>query len=220
MADRDDREWLLARERGEDISDIPEATRARYRELGQLIESLPGRSPSPGWKQRALAAIDQPVAPPRRAWQKTSWRIAGAAVAVAAALVVILWWRAGTVADGEPIAMAEIRRGNQPHRGGEVSIGDTLVVRADAGRAIELRVYGDTGEPLARCSDDGGCLLTRDGERRHYTLEVALRAGGDVRAVLFSAASGLPPPHDLDGDLAAAQRAGIPARQVAVFRVQ
>src|ERR1051325_3610957 len=64
MTDRDDREWLLARERGEDVSHIPEDTRARYRELGQLIVSLPGRSPSPGWKQRTLAAIDQPVPPP------------------------------------------------------------------------------------------------------------------------------------------------------------
>jgi hypothetical protein len=120
----------------------------------------------------------------------------------------------------EPVAMAEIRRGDQPHRGGDVSIGDTLVLHAKADRSIELRVYGDTGEPLARCSDDGGCTVTRAGERRSYLLELALRARGDVRAVLFTAASGLPPPHDLEADLAAALRVRIEARQVAVFHVQ
>ena len=47
------------------------------------------------------------------------------------------------------------------------------------------RVYGEGGEPLARCTDAQGCKVERTGARRTYTLELPLRSPGDVRAVLF-----------------------------------
>jgi len=224
MADAGDHDWLLARERGDDVSHVPAETRARYQELGYMIESLPDRSPSHGWKQRVMAALDEPFARPsavRSRKRAMAWGIAGAIAALAAAVVlVVLYKRTSHEPPFEPIAMAEIRHGSHPHRSGDVGIGDILVVHVDANRPIELRVYGDTGEFLASCNDDGGCDAVRNGDHRRYTLELVLRARGDVRAVLFTSAAGLSPPHGLDADLAAALRVGIDARQVAVFHVQ
>jgi hypothetical protein len=58
--DSNDYEWLLARERGEDVSHIPAETRAKYRQLDRLLNQLPTHAPSPGWKQRVLDSLDDP----------------------------------------------------------------------------------------------------------------------------------------------------------------
>jgi hypothetical protein len=227
--DADDSEWLLARERGEDVSHVPAETRARYDRLTRLIEALPDRAPSPGWKQRVLDAMDAPGAldatePPAMrtiAPRRRTWAIAGTAAAAAASVVVVIALRRGDDLMAEPIVTIDVRRGNDLYRGRDVSVGDTLVVRAEADHPIELRLYGDAGEPLARCGETAGCTVVRDGKRRRYTLEVVLRARGDLRAVLFSALdTALPAPQDLDADLAAAQGARIEARQLAVMHVQ
>jgi hypothetical protein len=64
MTDPDPKEykWLIARERGEDISHVLPAERAPYEELGALIGS--GMRPGAGWRQRVLDAIDA-AEPPR-----------------------------------------------------------------------------------------------------------------------------------------------------------
>jgi hypothetical protein len=51
-----DHEWLLARERGEDISYVPASERAVYERLGALLGS--GIPPRAGFRQRVLDAID------------------------------------------------------------------------------------------------------------------------------------------------------------------
>jgi hypothetical protein len=52
-----DSRWLVARERGEDVSHVPSATRAAYHELGALIARLPGHGPGADWRRRVLEAI-------------------------------------------------------------------------------------------------------------------------------------------------------------------
>jgi hypothetical protein len=125
-------------------------------------------------------------------------------------------------ADTGPVVTTEIRRGNSPHRSGSgsVSIGDTFVIQVTSDHPSELRVYGDTGEPLARCSEDQGCTVERDGNVRRFRLELVLRASGNVRAVLFTGASIPEAFQSLDADVETAQRADIAVRQVANVHVQ
>jgi hypothetical protein len=222
MSEPSDHEWLLARERGENVLQVPAKTRTKYQQLDQLIAALPGRAPSPGWKQRMLDLLEEPTPAPvaRPRWRMQ--RIAGGVALAAAAVVVLAVYSTRTDRRmTEPVVATEVRRGTNPHRGSGVSIGDTFVVHVEVDRAIELRVYGDAGEPLARCTDDQGCTVQRDGERRRYSLEVTLHAQGEVRAVLFMGATATaPPPKNLDADLEAAHQAGVDARQIAVLRAQ
>jgi hypothetical protein len=223
MPEPSDEEWLLARERGDDVSHVPAQTRARYAELEQLISALPGLSPGPAWKRRVLDGLDGPpsrmpqVSPLRR----RRWAVAGALVAAAAVIVVILAIRGRRIEAlrTDVVATAEIQRAGKPHRGTVASVGDTWVVQIDAVRPIELRVYGDAGELLASCPDGPDCTVTPDGQRRRYVLRLTLASRGDVRAVVF-VGTGMPAAQGLESDLAAAQRIGLDARQVAVVPVQ
>ena len=232
MREPDDHEWLLARERGEDVSHVPEDTRTAYQQLEQLLTALPEPVPSAGWKDRVLAALDSPgppglAAPPRHgtpARSRRMWPIAGGTAAATALTLMCLLPDRGT--DGrlaESIATSSVvmvLRGEQPHRGENVSIGDVLVVVVKANRPVELRVYGDTGEPLARCADSEGCALERDAPQHGFRFELVLRSPGDVRTVLF-AGDAIPRAFDnLNADLEAAQRANVSARQVSVVHVQ
>ena len=63
MTASNDHEWLLARERGEDVSHVPAPTREKYSQLDELIKELPAHAPNPGWRQRVLDAIDDPFEP-------------------------------------------------------------------------------------------------------------------------------------------------------------
>jgi hypothetical protein len=329
MAEPDEEEWLLARERGEDVSHIPARMRARYEQLDKLIEALPERVPPAGWKQRVLGALDvpsprsssdalealpprsssdaldatplqvqtgafsasdashspsqtssapagsiaqsssarahslaltspaRPASPPQSspvqtlssagtsavaqrhsaaadaaahasaaqrrplARSRRVWASAGAAAAIAIVVLVVVRGSATSPRRTEPIVTSEIRRGERPHRGGDVAVGDTLVVRAQADGPIELRVYGDGGEPLARCTETQGCAVERSGVHRRYALEVVLRSPGETRAVLFRGAAAIPEPRkDLDADLEAALAANVDAREVVIVHVQ
>lgn len=285
MAEPDDPAWLVLRERGDDVSHVPVDTRARYDALTALFDELELEAPSPGWKQRALAALDREsqqdgaasalrdaaaeggVAPSRAGRRARLWAAAGS-VASAAVLAVVIGLcgedlddrrasgaatRAGraAIASGDPAGMdptrpagtnaasspaapggayiasavdalvaSEIRRGAQPHRGDSVSMGDTWILDVRTGSPAELRVYGDAGEPLARCMAEPRCTIEHDGGFVRFRLELALRASGDVRAVLFS--RGAPPAafESLEADLAAAQRAQVDARQIGVVHVR
>jgi hypothetical protein len=261
MSDSKDHEWLLLRERGEDVSHISASTRAKYDRLATLFEALPGATPSRGWKQPILATLDElsaqdppaavsdgppvrDIATARRRWPRRWTLVLAGGLATMAAIAVVFAWCHGDpgqhkegskiamavapgqhkegveIAIGEDPATTEIRRGGQPHRGDDVAIGDTLVVRAKAEGPFELRVYGDTGEPLARCSEAHGCTVERDGNVRRIRLEIELKASGDVRAVLFTGDSIPEAFVDLNTDAETAQRAGVDAHQIAVIHVQ
>jgi hypothetical protein len=272
MADRvpDDEDWLLDRERGDDVSHIAPETRARYEQLDQLIAALAERPPPAGWKQRVLDALDAPAprsssdmiepaasgpapstdSPAPRSPPETrvstggraaDGRAANGRIAEGRRAPIVRGWRAWILALGgavvgivilsvvvprpqppraEPVVTTEIRRGERPHRGDDVSVGDTLVVHAESDQPIELRVYGDGGEPLARCTDTQGCAVERSGAHRRYTLDVLLRAPGDVRTVLFTGDAIPSPGANLDADLDAALAAHVDARQVATVRVE
>ena len=242
--DPDDEDWLLARERGDDVSHVSPQSRARYEQLDQLLAALPDRPPPAGWKQRVLDALDAPSprsssdalealphSPPTstagaargsrtpivRGWR--AWILA-AGGAVAGILVLQLFMPRPKHAPAEPVVTIESRRGETAHRGDDLAVGDTLVVHAQSEQPIELRVYGDGGEPLARCTETQGCTFERSGAERRYTLEVPLQARGDVRTVLFTGGAMLEPPKDLEADLAAALSVRIDARQVAVVHIR
>jgi len=209
--DEQDYRWLIARERGEPISHVPAAARAPYEQLGALLGI--GEAPSAGFRQRVLDAIDaadaaeraanpvpepavvapvgplRPKQPARRRW------IAAGLAAMAAGVLVYFAIPRGPQATHAIALATEVRRDPtvrraDPERGDQASIGDTLVVRAEATGPAEVRVYGGSGERLiASCSDQGGCAIERDGERRRFVLEVPLAAPGMVHAVVFVGAS-------------------------------
>lgn len=245
--DPDDEDWLLARERGDDVSHVSPSSRSRYEQLDQLIAALPDRPPPAGWKQRVLDALDAPsprsssdaLEPPspipstpapgaatgRRTPSVRGWRawILAAAGAAVGVLVLQLFMSKTQQAPTEPIVTIESRRGERAHRGDDFAVGDTLVVHAQSDQPIELRIYGDGGELLARCSDTQGCTvehIEHNGARRRYTVDVPLRSPGDVRAVLFTGGTMPEPPKDLDADLESALAAHITARSVATVHVR
>lgn len=63
MGELEDREWLLARERGEDVSHIPATTRLTYAHVEWLLAALRDPAPTAGWKRRVLYALDGAPAP-------------------------------------------------------------------------------------------------------------------------------------------------------------
>jgi hypothetical protein len=211
-------------------------------ELETLIAALPEPSASPAWKRRVLAALDEPLAAlpqvsPGSAIASARRRaprwIGAAGLAIAAAFVLWLVVRPGRelaerAALREPAptteaaieATTEIRRAGVMRSSDLARVGDTWIVRVTAAAAIELRIYGDADEPIARCREGDGCQVTRDGAGRHYVLEVPLAAHGTVRALVFTG-DAMPPGFDhLDADAAAAHARGTRAQQIAVVRVQ
>jgi hypothetical protein len=189
-------------------------------------------SPAP----QDATARDISTAPGRRRCRHT-WTIVGG-LAMAASFIVYSFGiperrAARAPSHGEapvvataPVVTTETRRGAEPHRSGSgsggdrASIGDILVVRAHASRPIELRVYGDTGEPLARCTETQGCTVERDGDLRRIHFELELRALGDVRVVLFDGAAIPASVHNLEADVDSATRANVDAHQVGIWHVQ
>ena len=120
----------------------------------------------------------------------------------------------------DALVASEIRRGAQPHRSDSVSIGDSWILEVKTAGPAELRVYGDAGEPLARCMADPRCTIDHDGGSVRFRVELALRASGDVRAVLFSGGVAPAAFESLEADIAAAQRAQVDARQIGVVHVR
>jgi hypothetical protein len=153
-----------------------------------------------------------------RGWR--AWLLAAGGAVAGIVIVLLVVPRGTNTRLAEPVVTTELRRAGSAHRGDDAAVGDVLVVRAQSEPPIELRVYGEGGEPLARCTDAQGCKVERTGARRTYTLELLLRSPGDVRAVLFLGDPIPGPPSNLDADLAAARTAHIDARQVAIVHVQ
>jgi len=230
MTEPADHEWLLARERGDDVSQVPEARRAPYRQLEQLVAALPDPAPPAGWKRRVLEAIDQPAptSAPLPARRARRW-----AALAALAAVILLWCVlrlpaqrdpppqvAASLRPDGPTVATEIRAGSVRRSTGAAHLGDTLVVTAEADAPIELRLYGDADEPIARCTDRGGCTVAHTGSHRRYVLEQVLRSHGTVRVMLFTGAAFPATFERLDADVASAHAHGGEARQVAATHVE
>ena len=233
MSDAKDHEWLLARERGGDVSHVAAATRTPYDELGALLAKLPGIAPRDGWQQRVLDAIDAGDAAPVAALavgtaparpkpaRRRPWIAAGVAAAAAAAAIVIYLVsrpapsRLPPAGDQVALLTAEVHDGDGRPRGrGELArLGDKYAVRMETTGPAELRLYGDTRELLATCSgEQPGCTVERDGERRRFSFEVVLRAPGEVRVVVFVGARIPASTGELARDLEAAAHAGAVTR--------
>ena len=176
--------------------------------------AAPAAEPAPPAEREPAAQ----VVPIRRRWVRRVQLAGGLAAAAALAIVV-----SGLIGDGGGVTPdqsgqialgTEVRPGPGVHRAGpmrghQANLGDTLVVRATATGPAELRVYGGSGEKLlAVCGEGDGCI-TRDGERRRFVLEVALKLPGEARAVVFAGATIPPTAGSLSQDLEAAAGAGI-----------
>lgn len=136
-------------------------------------------------------------ASPQRRLPRWRW-IAGPAVALAAAVVLVVW-----LGRGEPapeLAVDVIPQGVVAHRG-EARLGDRLRVRARAGAAIWI--YRNDRELLRACPRDcrrdGGALIA----------ELPLDAIGRYQVVWLASERAPAPGGDLERDVAAASAAGV-----------
>jgi hypothetical protein len=203
-----DHEWLLARERGEDVSHVPAHTRATYDLLQARLGDLPDEAPGLAWRHRVLAALDEPMPIARPPARSRKWMVAAGGLAAAAlALVLVVRHDPGAL---EPGYSTEVQPNAHAHRGGAVAVDDTLVIHAQASASAELRVYDEDGSVLARCGDGGGahCKIDRDGDNRRLTLDLVLTSPGAVRSVLYTGGT-MPAARDLNADQDAALRSHI-----------
>lgn len=127
------------------------------------------------------------------------WAVAGAALALAAALA--LWWRLRP--SGEPVApefAVEVIAQAGPTLRGEAQLGDRLRVRIRAGAAVWI--YRNDHELLLVCP--------RDCQRRGDEVqgELPIDQVGRYQVVWLSPAPALEASGSLEQDVAAARRAG------------
>jgi hypothetical protein len=214
----DDVAWLLARANGQARPSISETSASRYEKLEGLLGDLPptpaGATPTEGWQDRVLAAIDAEEA--GRAASRRRWIALlvplGVATAGAAVIGGSLWLRA------EPpraIAKAPVLDVHIEVAGARLPgvasamVGDSMVVRGAVDGAGELRVYDGADAELARCAAPAAeCRVTRSGASTALELTTVLRVHGAFHAVLF--APPLPGPSaGLERDLEAARRANL-----------
>jgi hypothetical protein len=199
----------------------------RDEKLEELLGDLPatpvGATPSDGWQDRVLAAIDaeeaRRAAPWARARRWVPWLVPlGVAIVGAAAAGSALWLHS------EPpraIAAAPILEVHVEAAGASLPsmapamVGDAVVIRGAVDGAAELRVYDDAGAELVRCSAPAAdCRMTRSGERTALQLTMTLRMRGAFHPLLF--APPLPGPSaGLERDVAAAHRVSLDVIRVA-----
>ena len=214
--------WLLARANGQAGPSISESNASRYEKLEGLLGDLPptpaGATPTEGWQDRVLAAIDAEEAgraASRRRW--IAWLVP-LSVATAGAAVVAgsLWLRdapPGAIARASALEVHIVAAGASLPGMATAMVGDAMVVRGAVDGDGELRVYDDAGAELGRCAATGGapaadCRVTHSGSRLALELTTTLRVRGAFRPLLF--APPLPGPSaGLDRDVAAARRASV-----------
>jgi hypothetical protein len=147
-----------------------------------------------------LASVAAP-APRRRPW----WQVA-LPLAVAAAAVALLWWRARpTEPRGPELAMA-IERASEAIRGDALRLGDKVRFTVAGGRSVRaLWIYRGASELVLACPADPACEVK--GEELIVTF--APRLVGEHRVVAVWSSEPLPAPRgSLDEEAAAALRAG------------
>lgn len=144
---------------------------------------------------RVLAAAQPRPQPARR------WAVAGAALALAAALT--LWWRLRPTEPGEPVApefAVEVIAQAGPTLRGDAQLGDRLRVSLRAGAAVWI--YRNDRELLLVCPRD--CKRQGNG----VVGEVAIDQVGRYQVVWLTPAPRLAASGRLEEDVAAARGAG------------
>jgi hypothetical protein len=197
----DDVRWLEARERGDNVDHVDEARRARYARLEEQIAALPPEAPPPGWQERVLARA-RAEAKPRRS--RVPWLVAGG-LSLAAAAAAILWFGFGR--RGELATLGYEHQGATV-LGDAVTAGDTLVVRANTDRIVEIRVYDEFGRRFAGCT---ACDRDR---------AIAVKLVGPHHISVFAFAGCQPPASTTEAeDRAEATRRGCAVTQLDSRRV-
>src|SRR5438105_1580250 len=89
--ERTEFEWLLARERDPDVAP-PSATVARdYAALEELLATLPSQAADDGWQEEVVRAASSAASSKRWSTRRLVLWTSGAAVAIAAAVILALW---------------------------------------------------------------------------------------------------------------------------------
>jgi hypothetical protein len=208
---------------GEHFTTCPDC-RARlsaYEALRKDLAALGGgEEPPAGWRDRVRREVRETgrtASPsfPHRPRLGRWWPVPALAAAAAIVFAVTVFRPQGPP---EPALRASVERGSVAFRGDEAPRpGDTLSLEAEGGRhrRLELRIYRNERELLARCengsgsgpADLGSGSCFRDGGRLRLTL--TLDAVGRYQPVLLFSAEPLPPPAaGLDADVGAVLRAG------------
>jgi hypothetical protein len=207
-----DEAWLLARETAEDgaaVAAPSEETRRVYEALAAELAQLPAVPAPAGWRDRMLAALDEPVpAPAPRPRPTRRWSLIAAPLAMAAAVLLI--WRLSADRPQQIAIEVEVRAGDVVRRSGETpAVGDLFVARVLLPGAGELRVYRNDSQLFARCPGHKACLpVRRVGDRDEHAIEIPMTSKGDYRAIVIDGAIGLGLTGTLDGDVRDAKERG------------
>ncbi len=161
--------------------------------------------PPPGWQDtvwrtlRERGSLAESVGRSRRLWLP--------AVLAAVLGLMVLVPRLFMPIEAPTMKVA-LERGEVRYRAVEVAVpGDRLTIEATArrGTKVEVRVYRNEGELVARCPGAGDCDVTKERVR----LVVPLDGVGIYQPVLLYGTDPLPPPESgLDADCGAALAAG------------
>jgi hypothetical protein len=210
--DRFERERLLeiaeGRPAGDHFADCPDCREAarRHQVLAELLGHSDGRRQPPlGWEQATLAFIHDAERARRR--RRRALQAVGAAVALAAAVVLAFALRPRPAPPSPELALAvEVTRGSEPMRGDMARLGDRLAVSVRAGAAarLEVRVYRDDRELVARCTTEPPCRRTATG----VAAEVVLGNPGRYQVLVVDGRPPPDPPGGLDRDASQAAQAG------------
>jgi hypothetical protein len=209
-----DEAWLLARESADDgtaVAAPSDETRRVYDALAAELAQLPAVPAPAGWRDRMLAALDEPVAAPApapRPRPTRRWALIAAPLAMAAAVLLI--WRLSADRPQQIAIDVEVRAGDVVRRAGEApTVGDLFVARVLLPGAGELRVYRNGAHMAARCPGHPACLpVRRVGDRDEHAIELPMTSKGDYLAIVIDGAIGLDLTGSLDGDVRAAKERG------------
>jgi hypothetical protein len=219
--------WLLARAKGQPGPSISPARAARYEKLEAMLAELPvtpgASTPSEGWQDRVLAAIDAEDAARdatgsnlvRFVRRRRTWLVG--IVGVAAAAAAAFWLLRP---DGPQIRAVVERSAANLGAMGPAMVGDTLVVSATVDEPAELRVYDEAHKEAARCATTtGDCASRPSGSHTEIELRVRLASRGVYTVLVFSPPLG-GAPEGLDVDVVNATKAPRSMKRFATDPVQ
>lgn len=150
--------------------------RAPYQQVIDRLHRLEEAEPPAGWEDRAVKRWSAA----RRSKRLRILGLGGGIGAAAAAIMAILLVQGLSEVPTLEVAFAT----ESKHRGDPVTLGDTMHVRARAGRTVTLLVYLEL-ELIATCPGSDGCR--REGEVQVF--ELRLDKVGTYRVVRAQGAS-------------------------------